>query len=156
MFNIFKKKRVLKAVCNGKCIPLEEVNDEVFSSKMMGDGVGIIPISTTIVSPVKGKVTMIMEESKHALSILSEDGIELLIHVGIDSVKLGGEGFKLLTKTESKVDVNTPLIEFNMELLTNNNIDSTVMVIITNEVEVSERHVNKDVIAGESLIIEFK
>lgn len=155
MFNMFKKKKDLKAICNGKCIPLENINDEVFSSKMMGDGIGIIPTSTTVVSPVKGKVTMIMEESKHALSILSEDGVELLIHIGLDSVKLNGEGFKLLTKVDEEVNVGTPLIEFNIELLKENNIDSTIMLIITNDVEIKNTCINEDVIAGESVIVQY-
>lgn len=155
MFNIFKKKKDLKAICNGKCIPLESVNDDVFSSKMMGDGIAIIPTSTTVVSPAKGKVTMIMEASKHALSILSEDGLELLIHIGLDSVKLNGEGFKLLIKVDEEVNVNTPLIEFDAKLLKENNIDSTIMLIITNDVEIKKACIDEDVIAGESVIVQY-
>ena len=155
MFNIFKKKKSLKAICNGKCIPLESVNDEVFSSKMMGDGIAIIPTSNIVVSPVKGKVNMIMEESKHALSILSEDGIELLIHIGLDSVKLKGEGFKLLTKINEEVNVNTPLIEFDIESLKENNIDSTIMIIITNDIYIEKICIDEDVIAGKSVVVQY-
>ena len=155
MFNIFKKKKVLKSICNGKSVPLESIKDEVFASKMMGDGIGIIPSSNTIVAPMKGKVTMIMEESKHALSILSDDGVELLIHIGIDTVKLNGEGFNLLTKTNADVEVNTPLIEFDIELLKKNNIDTTVMLIITNDTKIKERYTDKIVEAGKSVIIEI-
>ena len=86
---LFKKKdKYLKAFTSGKIIPITEVPDEVFAQKMMGDGIAIYPDNNIIVAPCDGKITAIMENTEHAVGITLANGVELLIHVGLDTVNL--------------------------------------------------------------------
>ena len=88
MLKLFKKKekqnKVLSSMANGKSVAIEDVPDEVFSTKMMGDGIAVIPDDGKIYAPCNGKISMVMDNTKHALGIETEDGMELLIHVGLD------------------------------------------------------------------------
>lgn len=95
MLNFFKKNKSYKlhAVVSGNCINIEKVNDSVFSKRLMGDGVAIIPNSNVVVAPCNGKVT-VLTESKHAFGMVSDEGVEILVHIGIDTVNLQGDGFK--------------------------------------------------------------
>lgn len=95
--NLFNKNKnkVFYAFANGVSVDLSEVNDEVFSQKMMGEGVAIKPSEGKIYSPCDGTIAAVMKESKHAVGIRTKDGVEFLIHVGIDTVALNGEGFEL-------------------------------------------------------------
>ena len=81
----------------GEIIPLDEIPDPVFSQKMMGDGFGIIPSKGLVVSPVDGEIINVFP-TKHAVGIMSKQGYEILIHVGLETVNLKGEGFTLLVK----------------------------------------------------------
>ena len=101
MFSFIKKKEKgleLKAYLSGKTIGIEEVKDDVFSSKMMGDGIAIIPTTDLVKAPADGKIVVVMKESKHAVGIKFENGVEALIHVGIDTVSMKGEGFELFVE----------------------------------------------------------
>lgn len=95
MFNIFKKnckKLLIKAPVDGDIVDIVEVPDEVFAQKLVGDGVAVNPKSDIFVSPVNGVITTVFP-TKHAIGIKTLDGIEIMIHVGVDTVKLNGEGF---------------------------------------------------------------
>ena len=81
---------VITAYVSGKVVPVEKVNDEVFSSKMLGDGIAIYPENNDVVAPCDAEVTMIMEETRHAMGLKLANGIELLFHVGIDTVSMNG------------------------------------------------------------------
>ena len=98
MIKLFGKKKqankVLYSMANGKSIAIEEVPDEVFSTKMMGDGIAVIPDEGKIYAPCDGKISMVIDNTKHAVGIETDDGVELLIHVGLDTVDLMGEGFQ--------------------------------------------------------------
>ena len=83
-----KKTKALYAMANGQSIAIEDVPDEVFATKMMGDGIAIQPKEGKIYAPCNGKVTMVMDNTKHAVGIENEDGMEILIHVGLDTVNL--------------------------------------------------------------------
>ena len=89
----YTDQAVLYAPVTGSCIPLTEVKDEVFANKMMGDGVAFTFDGDTVVSPCDGTIVMIAA-TKHAIGIQGDDGVEVLIHVGLDTVSLNGEGFK--------------------------------------------------------------
>ena len=105
MLNLFKKKSKsveVLAPLTGTTLSIEEVPDPVFSEKMMGEGIAIKPTTDTVVAPFKGTVKMLMPNSGHAVGLLSEDGLEILIHVGMDTVSLEGEGFEVLTEVEAK------------------------------------------------------
>ncbi|MGN1344776.1 MAG: PTS glucose transporter subunit IIA [Traorella sp.] len=132
MFGFKKKDEVFQVVAcvDGKCIPLEEVKDPVFSQKMMGDGFAIIPTSDTIVSPVNGTIQVVFP-TKHAIGIKRKDGIEILLHIGIDTVNLNGRGFNSLVKPKMKVKAGQPLLKVDRQTLTQEGYDLTVMVIFT-------------------------
>ena len=92
----------LKAFLSGKVIPLEEVPDDVFSQHVMGDGLAIEPTDTLVKAPAAGKVSAVMEDSRHACGLAFENGMEVLIHVGIDTVDMNGDGFELFVKRETR------------------------------------------------------
>lgn len=159
MLNLFKKKKkkiTIKSPINGMTVKLEEVPDEVFSQKALGEGIAIKPTSDVIVSPIKGKVAMIMEESKHAIAITSKDGFQILIHIGLDTVNLRGEGFTVLTSVDSEVEVGTPLIKFDENILKLKNISSITMLVITESAgyNITSIFENLDSVSGDTTIIE--
>ena len=132
MLNFLKKnKKSIVAPVNGKLISLTEVKDEVFASGMMGDGVAIVPKDGLYVAPVNGEVVLI-PETKHAFGIKSNDGIELLVHIGLDTALKNGEGFTVLAKVGQKVTVGTPIIQVDVEYFKNENICLDTPIIILN------------------------
>ncbi len=115
---------------SGKVIPLEAVGDDVFSNKIMGDGFCIIPSNGEVKAPFSGEITMVFP-TKHAISIKNKYAVELLIHVGIDSIKLNGKGFITYVKTGDKVSEGDLLISFDKELLEKERVSLNTPVIIT-------------------------
>lgn len=162
MLNIFKKKepvkKVLYSMANGKSVAIEEVPDEVFSTKMMGEGIAVIPDEGKIYAPCNGKVSMVMDNTKHAVGIETEDGIEILIHVGLDTVNLMGEGFNTHVMVDNSVEVGELLISYDKKNLNNKGInDITMMVIVgANNHEFIKFNVNKTVEIINSPLIEYK
>lgn len=128
-----KKNKILeiKAPISGKAVPLSEVPDPVFSEKMMGDGLAIIPAEGKIYSPVNGEIIMV-SATKHAYGILADDGTELLIHFGLETVELNGEGFNVLVKSGDKVKVGDIISEVDYEKLKEKNINMITPVLICN------------------------
>lgn len=127
----------------GTVLPLSEVNDPIFAQEMMGKGLAIQPSANTVVSPIEGVVSMIAP-SKHAIGITSTTGVEILIHVGLDTVQLNGEGFELLVQEHEKIDRNQPLLNFNKEQLEQQGYDTVIPIIITNSGEFEEVIVNAE------------
>ena len=125
----------LGACVAGHLIDMSEVDDTMFSQKMMGDGVAIEPTGDTIVAPADAEVTMVMEESLHAIGLRFDNGAELLIHIGIDTVNMKGEGFKLLVKQGDKVKAGTKLIKFDPQAIEKAGYKKTVMMAVTNSGE---------------------
>lgn len=161
MISFFKKKKKefeLKAYLSGKAIDITEVNDEVFSSKMMGDGIGIIPTSNLVLAPADGEITVVMEESKHAVGIKFENGVEALLHVGIDTVSMGGEGFEVFVKAGDKVKEGDKLIKFDEELIKSKGFVTDTMLIITNYLDYPNLQLisGNNVTVGESIIAKIK
>ncbi|MDE7015480.1 MAG: PTS glucose transporter subunit IIA [Kineothrix sp.] len=131
MFGFLRKENNgVAAPVTGKCIRLEEVPDKVFSSKMMGDGFAVIPENDTVVAPADGEIVMI-PATKHAFGMKTKAGVELLIHIGLDTVELKGEGFTVLAKQGKKVRAGEAVIRFDREVLEKKGIDMTTMVIFT-------------------------
>jgi PTS system glucose-specific IIA component len=122
---------ILKAPVTGKLIDLKMVPDEAFSRKMLGDGIAIQAEDGLVVSPVKGRVLQIFP-TNHALGIISDEGLEILIHLGIDTVELKGQGFTRLVKSEDLVEPGTPLIQMDLDIIRNNNKSLLSPIIITN------------------------
>ena len=98
----------LKAFVSGDLVDISEVPDDAFSQKMMGDGVAIKPSGDTIVAPADATVSMIMESSLHAIGLELSNGAEVLIHIGLDTVNMNGDGFTLLTQQDARSKPVTP------------------------------------------------
>lgn len=147
----------LKAVLSGKVIPLEEVPDAVFSQHIMGDGVAIEPVSDTVLAPADGEVTVVMEDSRHACGLTLSNGMELLIHVGIDTVEMNGDGFELFVKAGDQVKCGDPLIRFDMEKIRAAGHPATTVFLVTEEGEASgiQYLTGMDAQAGSTPVIRF-
>lgn len=130
------KKRELSLVVplNGKVVPLKEVPDPVFSQEMMGKGCAIIPSDGNIYSPVNGVVRMIAP-TKHAIGLESENGLEILIHFGLETVALKGEGFEVLVSEGQEVKQGDLLIQANYMFMKENNINMITPVVITRSLD---------------------
>lgn len=135
----------------GEIIPINEVPDQVFSQKMMGDGFGIIPTKGTVVSPVDGEI-MTVFPTKHAIGIKSKQGNEILIHIGLDTVKLKGEGFDVLVKDGEKVKKGQEIIKFDLEFIKKSAPSVVTPVIFTNLTKLNVKKHGK-VAQGQSGII---
>ena len=125
MFGFFKKNQVEKevpvfALAGGEIVPITQVNDPVFAGKMMGDGFAVIPASGVITSPVKGEVVNVFP-TLHAVGIQTSGGLEVLVHMGIDTVELKGGPFE-----------NTVLSTVDLEALKEAGKDTAMMVLFTN------------------------
>lgn len=132
MFNIFKKRGfTVTAACDGRLMPITDVKDEVFSQKMLGDGYAIKPTDGKIYSPVAGTVTTVFP-TKHAIGITTDNNLEILVHLGIDTVELKGEPFEVAVKQGDTVKQDDYLANMNTELITAENYDDTVIVVYTN------------------------
>ncbi|MGG5332773.1 beta-glucoside-specific PTS transporter subunit IIABC [Enterococcus sp. AZ163] len=122
---------IIESPVKGSIYPISEVNDAVFSKGLLGKGVAIHPEENSIYSPVDGEVITILE-SKHAIGLRSKDGIELLIHVGIDTVNLKGKPFEVFVKAGDQVSAGQLLIDTDFDSIRNAGYDDTVIVVVTN------------------------
>lgn len=116
---------------DGVVVPLEKVNDEVFSSGMLGQGVAVLPDKGELYSPIDGTITMI-PESKHAISVVDASGAEILMHIGMDTVKLAGKGYTPQVKAGDKVKKGQLLMKFDIEAIKSAGYDLITPVVITN------------------------
>ncbi|ANB56223.1 PTS system, glucose-specific IIBC component [Anoxybacillus sp. B7M1] len=119
------------APLTGEVLPLSEVPDQVFSQKMMGDGFAIMPTDGTVVSPVDGKIINVFP-TKHAIGIESKNGREILIHFGIDTVKLNGQGFEALVSQGDEVKKGQPILKVDLQYVENNAPSIITPIIFTN------------------------
>ena len=155
----FKKKEEEKKVLatqNGKVIELEEVPDEVFAQKMLGDGVAIIPESNEICSPVSGTIIQV-PDTLHAYGIQIDDGLDILVHIGINTVELKGEGFESLVKEGDKVKAGDVIAKADLDLIKSKNYEIHTPILITNFDEVKSFSKNLgSAKAGETVIFTYK
>lgn len=144
---------MILAPLTGKAVPLSEVPDSVFSEKVLGDGVAIIPADGKIVSPVDGEISTVAETS-HAYGFTSEDGQEVLVHVGLETVSLNGECFKVYGKAGDKVKAGDLVAEVDLEYLKEKEINPITPVLICSDTEGKElQYTEGDVKAGESKVL---
>ena len=122
---------VIKNPVEGKVVPLREVPDETFAQEILGKGVAVIPSSNQVVAPVDGEVVSIFD-TKHAVAIKGENGTEILIHIGVDTVKLGGKHFKAMVKDGDKVKAGDVLVEFDAEAIQAEGYPIITPVLVTN------------------------
>lgn len=131
---ILATKTNIDSPLNGTVIDLSDVSDEVFSQKIMGEGFAIQPTDGHLVSPIDGEVSMLFD-TKHAIGLTSENGLDLLIHIGIDTINLKGQFFEALVTQGSVVKKGQPLIDFDLEKIIAAGYDPTTMVILTKPVK---------------------
>lgn len=133
----FKKKmkeepvKVLKAAVSGEVIPIAEVADQVFSSKALGDGVAIRPEGQEITAPCDGQISMIAD-TLHAIGLTLNNGAELLIHEGLETVSLNGEGFEVCVKQGQKVRAGEVLMRFDRAFFDEKGIVADCIILVTN------------------------
>ena len=169
MFGFFKKKKKdepttettnnnlrLVAPITGKSIPLSEVPDPVFAQKMAGDGLAIDPTGDVAVAPADGELTLVFN-TKHAFALTTDNGAELLVHIGLETVSLNGEGFEQLVEQGTKVKAGTPIIKFDREFIKSKGLPLVTPVLITNpDAFTSIKAIeNVDTIAGETSVLEY-
>ncbi len=125
-----KKQSCLSAVCAGKSMPLSKMSDEAFSSGMLGVGYAIDPTDGCFFSPVSGRVESI-PHSKHAYTIQSDTGLDVLVHIGVDTVSLGGEGFESCVKEGTRVKTGDPLAKVDLSLIRSKGYSAMTAVLVT-------------------------
>ena len=147
----------LKSILDGKVMPIEEAPDDVFSQKIMGDGLAIEPSNTVVTAPADCDVSVVMADTGHACGLSLPNGVELLIHVGVDTVDMGGDGFKLLVKEGDHVKTGQPLIEFDPAKIKAAGHPCTTMLIVTSEGNAAniKMHSGIDAKAGETTVISW-
>ncbi|WP_117168514.1 PTS sugar transporter subunit IIA [Paraliobacillus sediminis] len=159
MFGLFKNKNKVAAVeefimpIEGEIIDITEVEDPVFSEKMMGDGFAIIPATGSVISPVDGEIVSVFP-TKHAIGIKSVEGYEILIHVGLDTVQLNGEGFTALVKDGEKIKAGQEILQFDLEIIKKKASSYVVPVVFTDSTKVSVKKFGKTA-QGERDILSF-
>ena len=140
----------LLAPLAGKLVPIEESPDPVFAQKMVGDGVAIDPTGSTVVAPCAGTISQVMD-SMHAVAVKADNGVEILIHVGIDTVMLKGEGFDCKVSMGDKVEAGQVLIEFDAELVGSKAPSLQTAVLVTTGESVTPATAGTQLVAGEDV-----
>lgn len=134
LFDKFKKKEFgindVITPCSGEMIPAKSINDPIFSQEILGKTIGIIPTDGNIYAPVSGKLE-VMYPTGHAFGISREDGTSLLVHIGIDTVNLKGQGFKVFHKQGDDVKIGDKIVSVDLNLVKEKGYDTTTMLIIT-------------------------
>lgn len=121
----------VKAFFHGTVLPLEKVNDETIASKMLGDGIAIEPEDGTLYAPITGTITSIFD-TKHAIGFEAENGTELLLHIGIDTVELEGKGFELDVSVGDKVEVGSLMGKVDLDFVRAQGKEAVSPILVTN------------------------
>ena len=153
MFEKNAKTISLKAVEDGRTIPMDEVNDQTFAQELLGPGIAIVPSNGTVVSPIDGTIATVMD-TKHAVCIQGEDGLELIVHAGIDTVELNGKYYQTYKEIGDQVKAGDVLLEFDLEEITKAGYDVTTPIVITNlgDYKITKCLTGQQVKAGEEVI----
>lgn len=135
--NFLGKKKDFVAVATGEVIPMAQVNDPVFSQKMMGDGFAVKPLEGEVVAPILGKVLSVFP-SKHAIGLQTEEGIEVLVHMGIDTVEMATPAFESFVKEGQSLKAGTKLAKMNLDVIEQAGKETTIIVAFTNSDKVEQ------------------
>ncbi|MEB1806363.1 MAG: PTS glucose transporter subunit IIA [Bacillaceae bacterium] len=161
LFGLDKKKEipteeVLHSPMNGTYVKVEDVPDPTFAQKMIGDGFAVEPSNGEVVSPVEGEIIQVFP-TKHAIGIRSLSGAEVLIHIGIETVNMKGEGFEVFVKEGDKVQVGTKLVEFSLDLIKEKAASTITPIVITNADQLQSLKLEpvSEVVAGKTPIANF-
>ncbi len=140
------------APVSGESVPLSKVPDEVFASGMAGDGGAIMPSgSGEVLAPIPGNL-MKLFEGGHAFGIESEGGVELIVHIGLDTIEMRGEGFEKLARQGDRVEAGQPIVRFDLEKIRVSGYDPATIVVVTNPEEhpVGDVKTNGEISAGDA------
>ncbi len=138
MFGFLKRKtREIFSPVDGEVVEIESVDDEVFSTKMVGDGVAVVPMSDTFCAPIDGIVSKIFS-TNHAYSVRSDKDLEVMVHIGLETVALGGKGFERLANEGDEVKAGDPVIRADLAYIKEHAKDIVTPVIISDESDVRE------------------
>ncbi|EKG8791127.1 PTS transporter subunit EIIC [Enterococcus faecalis] len=140
--NFLGKKKDFVAVATGEVIPMAQVNDPVFSQKMMGDGFAVKPLEGEVVAPISGKVLSVFP-SKHAIGLQTEEGIEVLVHMGIDTVEMATPAFESFVKEGQSLKAGTKLAKMNLDVIEQAGKETTIIVAFTNSDKVEQVVINQ-------------
>lgn len=155
MLGFFKKKNIqsnLYAFASGTSMPLSEVPDKVFSTGLLGDGIAIRPRIGELYSPADGDITL-AADTGHAIGIRMANGMELILHIGLDTVSLNGKGFQVLVKTGDHVQQGTPLVRFSKEVIAQAQLSDIIILAVTNSSEYPQIHWNKNADLEKDVVI---
>lgn len=160
MFNFLKKQNKnceVYSPCNGRSISIEDVPDKMFAAKLLGDGIGFIFEGDTLYAPIDGTITMVAN-TKHAIGFTSKNGVELLLHVGLDTVNLNGEGLEVFVKQNQKIKHGEAVLKVDKKLMERKNVNLTTPMVITNmkDYDITITHLDEDVITSDIMITAMK
>ena len=146
----------LRAMVSGYVISLTEMKDATFASKDLGDGIAIRPSKETIMAPASGTISLVAE-TKHAIGMVLNNGAELLLHVGLDTVSLEGEGFQVFVKKGKKVKQGDPLLKFDKALIEGKGFAMDCVMTITNSDDFPKMELisGMDAIQNETVVCKF-
>ena len=132
---------------------MDEVNDQTFAQELLGPGIAIVPSNGTVVSPINGTIATVMD-TKHAVCIQGEDGLELIVHAGLDTVELNGKYYQTYKEIGDQVKAGDVLLEFDLEEITKAGYDVTTPIVITNlgDYKITKCLTGQQVKAGEEVI----
>lgn len=163
--NLFSKKEEEKVTKNvvlapiaGRVIPISEVPDETFASKMLGDGVGIEPLASgTMVAPADGVISQLFETG-HAFTVETKEGVNILVHFGLNTVELKGKGFEIIAKEGDSVKAGDPVIKYDLEFLAANSpsVITPVVILDSDEYKSIKTFENQQVEEAKQTIIEVE
>ncbi|QOX61859.1 PTS glucose transporter subunit IIA [Anoxybacterium hadale] len=157
MFSLFKKESKIIAPISGDVLDLSHAPDPVFSQRLAGDGVLINPSDGMVVAPADGILSVIFK-TNHAFGMKLENGTEVLVHIGIDTVKLNGQGFERIAEEGSSVKAGEPIMKIDRKFITESGFSLMTPVLITNPDETSSMNLLIDctVTAGKDAVIRYK
>ncbi|MFC0558202.1 PTS sugar transporter subunit IIA [Halalkalibacter alkalisediminis] len=151
------QEEVIHAPLTGKLLAIEEVPDPTFAQKMMGDGLAIVPTEGKVVAPVTGEVIQVFP-TKHAIGIKTIGGLEILLHIGLETVNMKGEGFTTHIKEGDQVKVGDLLVDFDLALVEGRAASTITPIVITNMelIESMKKEEINEVVAGETPVLSIK
>lgn len=157
----FKKKEALQlkpellAVQSGEIVDVATLPDPVFAGKVIGDGYAVLPEGSEVLSPVSGKIVDV-QDSLHAYGIETDDGLEILVHIGINTVGLNGKGFKAKVKNGQRVSAGQTLAVVDFDYIKSQGLSTYIVVLITNMDEISSIKCNYgNAEAGKTVALEY-